>query len=279
MIDAAILTTLIPGSVWARARKDADPSQSTVLCVTNQSLSARVQEEHPPQVIFVTEAGKICSQEVEHFLKRRTYVTTNNEVDQLMTSVIDSVLLPEEDEADPEQFESIDLDASDSAPKEDPEAMQAEEGSIITNSPFQYNGDGEIAEKLADCFSRYSEVSVGGDIFLASLTFMLDDMSVEELESHFQGNIGFSITYQIGATEVNTHVPAGTWELQPTQLEIGSSGNAYARLALMLKADVANGVLEQVDTEQVTEAPVTVAVGVDTTPITVAGLTVPVAPV
>lgn len=64
---------LVSGSQWVLSERPDGPV-STVLCVTNLTLKPKTLEKHPPQVVTLTESGKILSHEIESFLSRRDYV-------------------------------------------------------------------------------------------------------------------------------------------------------------------------------------------------------------
>lgn len=98
-----IQSNLIPGSVWARTKKNGDVSYSTVLCVTNQNCSERVLEVNPNQVVFLTEQLQILSMTPEQFLNGRVYADIDTDVAAAM-----EVLTTEQDDEDDED---IDLDS------------------------------------------------------------------------------------------------------------------------------------------------------------------------
>lgn len=98
---------LVSGSQWVLSKRPDGPV-STVLCVTNLTLKAKTLEEHPPQVVTITESGKILSHEIESFLSRRDYVGQN----EFMANQFQVILDGEPEEIDDED-ETNDIDSTD----------------------------------------------------------------------------------------------------------------------------------------------------------------------
>lgn len=222
--DAAILTMLIPGSVWEREGREG-PVQVTVLAITNDSLSARRLEQFPRQVVFVSERGNILSQEVDQFLSRRTYVSLNTNVEALMSTVLDAAL--EAENAEEINFDEVTPITEGAENIVDGQLELAEKDSSIV-SPFNHEG----APILSELFTQY-EVSYSANVGTHRLKFLLDGMTLEKLASYFDGSTGFRIGYQVGDTLEEVEMTAGSWSLYPATLEIRAAGTAYGVITLV----------------------------------------------
>lgn len=208
MIDAAILTTLIPGSVWQREGKKKITTV-TVLTITNTSLRSELQEQHPPQVVFVTEGGDVLSQDVDFFLKKRTYVNINSPVESLIAKITELCIPVDDEEID---IDSIELPSGDglsetSEGEESGTSEPAAEGDSAPEEavyPFALtNAEHPLAGLLAEQFVSYSESPWLGDMVLHTLKFSLEEIAMEDLQAVFgvEAN-GYTITSWGEQTEV-----------------------------------------------------------------------------
>lgn len=75
---------LSKGSQWLRK----DGSQVKFLFLTNQSLSPRVQENHPPQVIYADVEGNVFNRDVDDFLKIYQFYNVDGELEQRLNRLI-----------------------------------------------------------------------------------------------------------------------------------------------------------------------------------------------
>lgn len=179
MIDAAILTMLVPGSVWAKSDKQGEQISVTVVGITNTEVTAKVLDRHPQQVVFITSRSHLVSQDVESFLKRRTYMTMNSQVEMLLESVISAAVEQEEEEED---FDTVELPAdevgvqtADGAPDQD----------YNEGSNFNLTNAHPLAQMLADGFVSYTEAPWVEGMMMHCLRFTLDELAVEDLQAIF----------------------------------------------------------------------------------------------
>lgn len=94
---------LVSGSQWVLSKKP-EGSVSTVVCVTNLTIKPDLQEKFPPQVVTITESGKILSHELGSFLSRRDYVGTS----QLVADSFQTILAGEPDDEEDDDTLAID---------------------------------------------------------------------------------------------------------------------------------------------------------------------------
>lgn len=123
---------LVNGSQWALKNN----SVSTVLMLTNTQIKPELQEKYPPQVVVMTESGKVLSHPVEVFLSRRKYVGYN----EFVGSLIGTLLAGEE----PEDSGSgdTDQDSIENTPVEADAAFEALLGSVNDSA----SGDDSIID-------------------------------------------------------------------------------------------------------------------------------------
>lgn len=69
---------LTEGSVWIRE----NGKKNLVLFQTNRVLKPKIQKNHPPQVIYMNEAGDLFNQSVKNFLETRTFLNVNPILEQ-----------------------------------------------------------------------------------------------------------------------------------------------------------------------------------------------------
>lgn len=106
---------LVPGSVWERARKKGAPTQSRVVCVSNEDLQPPASENFPPQVIFVTDKLKVLTMPVEAFVASRTYVGIDEHIKALAEALVTAEeVVDDEDEID---FDAVPLPVEEAAPE------------------------------------------------------------------------------------------------------------------------------------------------------------------
>lgn len=240
MIDAAILTTLIPGSVWRREirKQGKEPriSEVTVLAISNQTSSPKVLEEHPAQVLFVTEGGELLTQDIEFFVRRRTYVTLNEDVAAAMTTTI-GLCFPADEEV--EDFDQVELsDASTeialqevaSGDLEDTPLEGETAGDDTQVFPFQVIGEHPLSQLLSEGFVSYTEgpPTTTGEL-LHTLKFSLDELTLEDLVAVF-------VTEQVPFTLTSWGSTLSFESSQPLSVgqEIRGS-SAYAVVYLLTK--------------------------------------------
>jgi hypothetical protein len=95
---------LSKGSVWMRK----DGSQVKFLFLTNQALSPKTQEDHPPQVIYTDTEGNVFNRELDAFLKVYQFYNVDGELEKRLTRLIVfnpedySTIQDDEDQEDPE---------------------------------------------------------------------------------------------------------------------------------------------------------------------------------
>lgn len=249
-MNAAILTTLIPGSVWERPRKGREPSMATVLAISNENVPERHREEHPMQVVFFAhEQGQILNLSVEAFINKRTYQGMNEHADSAISTLMDVLTMDEDGEADASTFENIQLDSNEGASEQGPE----ESDTLV--SPFVYGDMAHpLAQTLAENFVRYTEV-LNGEHMQITLGFLLDEMTQEQLEQAFDGHTGFSVVGLVGVTETTNEIPAACWTRTPSRVEIGSAGNTTVYVNLRVNVtQMMSKLLPSEDTPPVTGA-------------------------
>lgn len=113
---------LVPGSIWERAKKRGEPTQSRVLCVSNEDLQPPASESFPPQVIFVTDKLKVLTMPIEQFIANRTYRGIDDHMKALAEALVTSPDVLDDDE-------EIDFDA---VPLPDPVADEEPTISVVT---------------------------------------------------------------------------------------------------------------------------------------------------
>lgn len=187
MTEAAILTMLVPGSVWERKGKKK-VTEVTVLAVTNQELSAEILEEHPQQVVFVTERMSVLSLDIESFLKGRNYSNMNEQVEELMNSAVAATADVDEDDEEEGDFDKIQLPEDQDmieVPPENNGVVSEENGIEVNVYPFRLVEPHPLAQMLAEAFVSYTQSPWPGEQTLHTLTFLTDDLAQEDLEAVF----------------------------------------------------------------------------------------------
>ena len=106
---------LVPGSIWERARKKGAPTQSRVLCISNEELLPPASDAFPPQVIFVSDKLKVLTMPVDAFTASRTYVGIDEHVKALADALVSAP-----DVEDPDDDEEIDFDSVPLPEEEEP---------------------------------------------------------------------------------------------------------------------------------------------------------------
>lgn len=167
MTDAVTLTMLVPGSIWIRDLGDGKPARKqSVLHITNQNLTPKVQAKNPPQVVFMTEQGFVLSQGIEKFLESRTFYSMDGRLESLLTQLTE---VEEEEEAELNPIEDTVI------PTDEP--VSSETNLVDSNKKvFDLNvGDHPLASLLdANLVSYMEEPYYNGDT-LHILTFNLSN--------------------------------------------------------------------------------------------------------
>lgn len=160
-----VQSNLVSGSQWLR-KKAKGYAVSTVLHVTNLGLKDSVLEEHPQQVVFLTEDLKVFSMTVDAFTRNRQY----QGIDPLVESLVDQLLNPsEEDDLDDadgftdtiaqlaETQVDLDEDEADEDVDEDDTDDEAEDGEDVMSTLDLVVGAHPLAEKLETSLVSYTE--------------------------------------------------------------------------------------------------------------------------
>jgi hypothetical protein len=224
-IDAAIQMTLVPGSIWIRKNKGRD-IPVTVLLITNEGLPEDILEQHPQQVVFLTQSMRVQSMTIEAFLTNRLYSTMDTERESLLQALVTEIEDPEEevdvkdidniqlpDELNDDQI--IDLNGESDAEDMKVESLRASWGKTINNSsvnPIDIVGSHPFADTLKSHFVSYSEEAHflnTGDT-LHNIRFQISPkLTFENLRSIFGVGVGeleideFVINSSVGQTKVS----------------------------------------------------------------------------
>ena len=151
---------LTPGSVWLKS----DGSKSTVLCITNGSLPAKVQEKFPPQVIYYSEEGDILSQPVDFFMERRQFHNVDPETEATIDALI-ARITPEIEETDDMESDEEELILAEDGEVGEDEFAPGEDGAEVVAE-----GSEEAAPKALEAavtepdFISFSSVAEGLEI-------------------------------------------------------------------------------------------------------------------
>ena len=78
-----LLAKLAPASVWVRK----DGSLNTVLFISNETLTEKVQAKFPPQVVYVDDSANIFTRSVEDFLTDRIFYNLNGELESRLEAL------------------------------------------------------------------------------------------------------------------------------------------------------------------------------------------------
>jgi hypothetical protein len=179
-----IQSNLVPGSVWARTKKNGDVSHVTVLVVTNVGCSERVLEVNPHQVVFITEQLQILSMTPEQFLNGRVYT----DIDTDVAATIQVLTSEQEDDDDDEEIDldSIEVDedtfakmlGGTSVDEDDADSVEDDDNDLIeepvVNTLQLKVGPHPIAADLERTFVGYTEAPYHTGDTLHTLRFELD---------------------------------------------------------------------------------------------------------
>jgi hypothetical protein len=191
MLDATILTMLVPGSVWERTRK-GNTSHVTVLTVSNGTLKEETLENFPQQVVFITERGEVMTQTIEFFVAKRNFVTVNTQFEAAVEALIQSANAEEPEIEDLDNIELPDEDQSKALEafneslggKSDSDIIEVDDPVMV--QPFTLvDSDHELADLLSGDFVSYTESPWTDGQVLHALKFSLDELALEDLETVF----------------------------------------------------------------------------------------------
>lgn len=134
------------GSIWLRA----DGRQAKFLFLTNGSLAAATQIEHPPQVIYADSDGNIFNRGVDDFFKRYTFYNIDGELEKRLESLLvfdaRSYATVEDGEDPVDEIVPVDLDALLEA---EAESEPAPVEKTLADQLYQELTDGENATQAA----------------------------------------------------------------------------------------------------------------------------------
>ena len=193
---------ITPGAVFEN-RKNGTITK--ILMVTNESISAELKSTYPPQIVFVTESGKILSQTEEQFLKTRQYV----EIDQTIKPWLEMLFNDEPDEDEDEI--QIDTRPSIVVNEEPVDAVTSSDNDVlfVEKSELTINwGPHPKSTELNKCLLSFdSYPTIEGD--KVKIVYVLSfkpsvDLTQQDIENCF-GNYSDNV---IGAFEVN-HLTGG----------------------------------------------------------------------
>lgn len=165
-------SNLVPGSIWQRSTKKGF-AHSTVLFVTNEGATQEVLEAHPQQVVFLTEAFKVLSMDVESFTAKRSYVDMDSDIEALLGMITSP---PVEDEEDVNlDIDNIEVDESLFPQTEQATAVEdlAASTTEVPWAPRLNVGPHVFAEALQSNFIAYSESPFHTGDTLHTLKFAL----------------------------------------------------------------------------------------------------------
>lgn len=224
---------LVSGSQWALKNN----SISTVLIVTNTTVKEELQEKYPPQVVVITETGKVLSHTVEAFLSRRNYVGQSEFVSTLMEQILDG-------EPDGEEDSNVDIDDIDVGADA---AFDSILGSVDSALAVDDNEDNSEDNERIPVFLPASHEGLSLDAHFVSYSeaptatgsmhtfrFTLDDtLNVDHLAAIFSGkDAGVA---PIGAVVVDglyERVELQHYAYNATYIEVDPQGNCIARVFL-----------------------------------------------
>lgn len=220
---------LVTGSVWQRAKKK---SLSTVLAVSNEGLQDSILTNYPQQVVFLTNNGKILTQDIDSFLASRTYVGT----DDFIVSQVASIVAGPEEEVDTESIDSIKLDEQDSDFEKfisgDAGIESSTDNSDESIPVFEPPVFGGLA--LNENFISYMEMPHHTGDTMCILKFALGSkLSLQDLNQtfNFSGKEDSALThFIIDSEEERTEVEVNGF--LSVLLETDSSGAAYGNVYL-----------------------------------------------
>jgi len=218
-LDAVTQTTLIPGSIWTRpAKKQGGEEVSvTVLFVTNSSVPAKVLEDHPQQVVFLTKKRNVQSMTLDEFVAGRSYTTMDKDAELLLESLTAEKLDLEDQEFDDIDIDSIPLpdDLRDMVGQGSVTSDSAVDATLVNVSPaFAVAPDHPLAQVLSSRFVSYSEGAERGDpqyIGNSSITlrFVLNESLTLAMLRDVFGSAGSPLeidTFNVNSTLESTKV-------------------------------------------------------------------------
>ena len=245
------------GAQWARV-KDGESSISTVLCVTNLNIKAKLQAQFPPVVVVLTDSGKILHHPMDVFTKTRQYVGEDEFVSKRMNEIITGVSEDEptdDDLVDIEKtpvgvdpaFEALiggvtgdatddgdgEDDGDESVVLDDPaftEGSTVVEDSIPVFYPAEHDG-----LRLDTHFLSYTEAPfTWGSKMAYVLRFILDrELNMDHVSAIFDPKIDSAPT--LTSVVVDSHaarIELDNIHYEGAYLEIDASGNGVAAVYL-----------------------------------------------
>jgi hypothetical protein len=129
---ASQLEFLSPGSVWMRK----DGRTAKFLFITNTALKAKTQLQHPPQVVYADNDGKVYNRDIDGFLEMYKFYNVDGELELKLNNLF--------------VFNEADYASDDAA--ETAEASEAVEQAVVdllvTDEVPQSANEGTLAEQL-----------------------------------------------------------------------------------------------------------------------------------
>jgi len=123
---------LVPGAVWLRSKPGKKPTASTVIAISNVDLSEAILEKFPMQVIFLTDRGRLLTQDIETFTSSREFV----EIDVGTANLVDVLLHGADyDDEETEARDILDIDQIPLPEDEDASAGAAQVTEVTAVSP------------------------------------------------------------------------------------------------------------------------------------------------
>ena len=97
-----LIDLLTQGSVWIKNGGKKAGVHSKVLWVTNTSLSEKIQEKRPPQVVYFDENGNVYNRPVSEFLENYSFYN----IDPQLESKLENLVVFNEDDYDEDEVEA-----------------------------------------------------------------------------------------------------------------------------------------------------------------------------
>jgi len=136
--NIADLNFLTEGSVFTRE----DGRMARFLFLTNQSLSEKMKQKFPPQVVYADENDNILSCDIDRFLAKRKFVNVIPELEERLLNLLAAT--------SSESEETLDLDSDDDQLIiEDTESSESQEGDQPAGDDFIDSDEKPVVTLLA----------------------------------------------------------------------------------------------------------------------------------
>ncbi len=239
---------LTPGSVWTRERKGRQIF-STVVCVTNTHLPDHIQEQYPPQVVYLDQKGRFNNITVERFLSNRSYYDTDPAVAMNVENIFGT---DEESETQFVEVSEDELVAGMGEAAETEQETSAGDQQLVDEVPVTFFvEDAETPpaislDLLSQSLVAYQQRPVPeADTVQHELTFELSDqLTIEQLRGAFSGGGNPVTSFIIGGQLIE-------WELFLGGYPMFTAGSAYAIAVFRTHANYAG--LDDLPEEEIAE--------------------------